>query len=185
MLTGGLKPKGGQPPPSANDQVDEAVEEQTDLLAEFDKVRDDLQKIMDDLENSTFVKRLKAASRRQLEVAEDLNRTLFKGFGVASAKLDKRQETQTEKIAKQEEAQSRSVWMIQSDLEAYFDRRRTKKFLRIIDEMKETDVTTHLAALSDRVRGNKVGESIDRTEYLGDTFDRWAEELVEPSPGGS
>lgn len=184
ILTGGPKPKGGPQPP-AQEQVDEAVEEQADLLADFEKIRQDLQKIMDDLENSTFVKRLKAASRRQLEVADDLNRTLFKGFGVDTAQLDKRHGVQTAKIAKQEKAQSQSVWFIQSDLEAYFDRRRTKKFLRVIDEMKELDVTTKLAMLGDRVRENMSGEAIARSEFWGDTLDRWAEELVEPSPGGS
>jgi len=186
VLNGGPKPeKQDEDPAPAEDQVDEAVEEQADLLADFAKVRDDLQKIMDDLENSTFVKRFKAASRRQLEVAEDLNRTLFKGFGITAAKLDDRQGTQAEKIAVQEEAQSRSVWMIQTDLEAYYDRRKMPKFLRILDEMQELEVTTQLTKLGDRVRQNMAGEAIARTEYWGDTMDRWAEELVEPCPGGS
>lgn len=184
VLSGGPKPKGGAPPPE-NEEIDEAVEEQADLLEDFAKVREDLQKIMDDLENSTFVKRLKAASRRQLEVAEDLNRTLFKGFGINIASLDDRQEKQTEKLAVREEAQSRSVWMIQSDLEAYYDRRKTAKFLKVIEEMEELRITTKLTGLGDRIRQNMAGESIARAEFWGDTLDRWAEELVEPSPGGS
>lgn len=184
VLNGGPPPEEQADCPPA-EQMDNAVEEQADLLADFAKVREDLQKIMDDLENSTFVKRLKAASRRQLKVAEELNRTLFKGFGVKAVKLDDRQETQTEKIAVQEEAQSRSVWMIQSDLEAYYDRRRSPKFLKILEEMEELEVTTKLTSLSDRVRKNMTGEAIARTEYWSDTLDRWAEELVEPSPGGS
>ena len=65
---------GGEPPQNqdqnqaspANEKVDEAVEQQEDLLAEFAKVADELQKILNNLEGSTFVKRLKAASRRQL-----------------------------------------------------------------------------------------------------------------------
>lgn len=185
VLNGGPQPEKQDQAPPAEDQVDAAVEEQADLLADFAKVRDDLQKIMDDLENSTFVKRFKAASRRQLEVAEDLNRTLFKGFGVTAGKLDNRQEAQTEKIAVQEEAQSRSVWMIQTDLEAYYDRRKTPKFLKILEEMQELDVTTQLTKVGDRVRQNMSGEAIARTEYWGDTMDRWAEQLVEPCPGGS
>lgn len=186
ILNGGPKQeKKDGPSPPADEQLDEAVEEQADLLADFAKVREDLQKIMDDLENSTFVKRFKAASRRQLEVAEDLNRTLFKGFGLMSSTLDARQEIQTDKIAEQEEAQSRSVWMIQTDLEAYYDRRKTEKFLRILKEMEELEVTAKLTRLGDRVRHNMTGEAIARTEFWGDTMDRWAEELVEPCPGGS
>ena len=79
----------------------------------------------------------------------------------------------------------RQVWFIQSDLEAYFDRHKTKKFLRVIDEMKELNVTTKLSMLGDRVLENRSGEAIARSEFWSDTLDRWAEELVEPSPGGS
>ncbi|MEO2033895.1 MAG: hypothetical protein ABGZ35_17605, partial [Planctomycetaceae bacterium] len=72
-LQGGPKADRKKQNPKTNSKVDQAVEEQADLLAEFEKVRDELQKIMDDLDNSTFVKRLKSASRRQLEMAGDLN----------------------------------------------------------------------------------------------------------------
>ena len=46
--------------------MDEAVDEQEELLAEFEAVMDELQKLISDLEGSTFVKRLKAMSRREL-----------------------------------------------------------------------------------------------------------------------
>ena len=183
VLNGGPKPDSEPCPPQ--ESVDEAVEEQADLLADFAKVRDDLQKIMDDLENSTFVKRLKAASRRQMEVAEDLNRTLFRGFGLDASNLDDRQNTQVRKIAEREVAQSQSIWTIQSDLEAYYDRRQEPKFLRVIAQMEETKVTSRLTGIGDRVRKNFTGEGISRSEFWCDTLDRWAEELVEPSPGGS
>ncbi|MEZ6121568.1 MAG: hypothetical protein R3C49_00175 [Planctomycetaceae bacterium] len=188
VLNGGPAPKAGsqdQPPQEAQQQVDEATEEQADLLAEFAKVRDELQKIMDDLENSTFVKRLKSASRRQMEVATDLNRTLDKGFGLAAAGRDDRSNQQSEGIAAQEEAQSQSVWLIQSDLEAYYDRRKSPDFLKILTEMKDEQVTTRLAEISDRVRKNLSGEAIVRAEFWSDTLDRWAEQLVEPAPGGT
>ncbi len=185
VLQGGPKPKDEAQQCPAQEQVDEAVEEQADLLAEFEKIREELQGILDDLENSTFVKRLKSASRHQLEVAASLNRTLFKGFGVDSAKLDARQREQSDKIAEQEELESRYVWTIQSDLEAYFGRKQDTKLLRILDQMEETEVVRRIAELGGRVRVNMSGESISRAEFWADTLDRWAEELVSPSPGGT
>ncbi|MEO2017518.1 MAG: hypothetical protein ABGZ53_24460 [Fuerstiella sp.] len=182
VLHGG--PKQDSEPCPPQESVDEAVEEQADLLADFAKVRADLQKIMDDLENSTFVKRLKAASRRQMEVAADLNRTLFKGFGLDASKLDDRQHTQVERIAEREEVQSQSIWIIQSDLEAYYERRQEPKFLRVIAQMEEMKVTSMVTAIGERVRHNFTGEGISRSEFWCDTLDRWAEELVEPAPGG-
>ena len=70
-------------------------------------------------------------------------------------------------------------------MEAYYDRRKMTKYLNILEEMEDMRVTTRLTALGDRVRQNLSGESIARAEYWCDTLDRWAEELVEPSPGGS
>lgn len=178
----GEKKKSDQKP---NPKVDQAVDEQADLLAEFEKVRDDLQKIMDDLDNSTFVKRLKAASRRQLEMAGDLNRTLFKGFGVSSINLEDQEREQTERIATREEGESQSVWLIKTDLEAYYSRRKEEKFRRIAEEMEEINVVSRLGMLGERVRSNLSGDSISRVEYWADTLDRWAEELVSASKCGA
>ena len=47
-----------------SDPLDEAVNEQQDLLAEFEKVAGDLNDVLANLEGSTLVKRLKASSRR-------------------------------------------------------------------------------------------------------------------------
>lgn len=185
VLQGG-PPQDDQKPPEtpAEEKVDEAVNEQTDLLAEFQEIREDLQKIMDDLENSTFVKRLKAASREQLEVAGALNRTLFDGFGVADRNMDERLKDQTERIAVREEGQSQKVRTIRDDLEAYYDRRKEDKFLRILQEMEEYEVVSKLNDLSDRVRNNRSGEAIAKAEFWGDTLDRWAEEMVSASKCG-
>lgn len=186
VLQGGPPPDDKKKPETpAEEKVEEAVQEQTDLLAEFEKVREDLQKIMDDLENSTFVKRFKAASREQIDVATALNRTLFDGFGVDEISLDQRVKDQSGRIADRETAQSQKVRDIQDDLEAYYDRRKEEKFLRILEEMQEFQVVRKLDDLSSRVRNNRSGDSIARAEYWGDTLDRWGEELVSASKCGT
>ena len=66
----GKPPK--NPPPAATppaQKVDQAVTEQKDLLAEFEKIADQLNQILANLEGSTLVKRLKAASRKQYAVS--------------------------------------------------------------------------------------------------------------------
>ena len=139
---------------------------------------------MDDLEDSTFVKRLKSASREQLEVATALNRTLFDSFGVSEKSLDEKQKDQTERIAATEQGQSQKVRTIQDDLEAYYDRRKEEKFQRILKEMEEYEIVSKLNDLGDRVRDNRSGEAIAKAEFWGDTLDRWAEELVSASQCG-
>ena len=183
MLQGGPPSEPESCPPQKD--VDKAVEEQAEILAEFEDIKDALNEVMGELENSTFVKRLKAASRKQLEVASELNRSLFKGFGVEKKKLDERNAEKGTRIAKREEKQSENVYMIQQDLEAYFNRKQEVKFKEILDDMSDSRVVTKLRGLSDRIRENRKGESIARAEYWADTLDRWAEEMVQPSPGGA
>lgn len=178
-----------QPPPPAaqspaEEKLAEAVDEQARLLADFQKVRDELQKIMDDLEDSTFVKRLKSASREQLQVAEGLNRTLFDGFGINGGKTSETVTRTTEQLASRENAQSEKLQVIQDDLQAYFDRRAEQKFGRILREMEDSEVVSKIAALGETVRTNHSGESISSAEYWADTLDRWAEEMVSASKCG-
>ncbi len=174
------KPEEEQQEEEEND-LNQAVIKQEDLIAEFAKLRDDLQSIMGDLENSTFVKRLKAASRKQMDLAKDLNRTLYSGFGVEAEELEKRQVEQLDMVSKGEIAQSRNIHTIQSDLEAYFGRKKENKLSKILDEMKELEAVEKLNDLSRIIDANYAGEAIAEAEYWADTFDRWAEEMVSPS----
>ena len=66
----------------AQKTFDRAIEEQEKLLEEFARVADELQEILASLEASTFVKRLKAASRKQTELSDILSDTLGGGFGL-------------------------------------------------------------------------------------------------------
>jgi hypothetical protein len=73
--------KDAPPPPPAAQKVDEAVNKQDDLLAEFDKIADELNRVLANLEGSTLVKRLKAASRLQYKVSGRVGDQLGVSFG--------------------------------------------------------------------------------------------------------
>ena len=78
-------PKKFKQPPQpcpAGTKLDEGIEEQKDLLAEFAKISDQLNEILASLEASTFVKRFKAASRHQTQLAGDLGVKSLEGFGI-------------------------------------------------------------------------------------------------------
>lgn len=177
---GGPKQPGQEASCPAKETLDEAVQEQEDLLAEFAKVADALKKILDNLEGSTFVKRLKAASRRQTEVASDLNQGLLKSFGVGQDEIAENSRQQAKGIVVREVAQSETVSVIQDDLAAYFDRVQQGKFKTVLNEMKSTEVVGQLREIADTVEGNLNGQAIAQTEFWSDTLDRWAEQLVGP-----
>ena len=173
------KPKEAEACP-AGESMDEAVEEQKDLLAEFDKVADELNKILANLEGSTLVKRLKAASRKQFKISGTISDMIETTFGARSAKIKR----DLKPVVEEEELAVTNISYIMDDMQAYFDRRPFARFKTVLDDMRETDVLGSLRKLGDDIP-SETGVSIAQCEYWGDSIDRWAEDLVDPAGGGT
>ncbi len=173
------QPRAGEASPPA-EKIDQAVVEQKDLLAEFEKVANELNEVLANLEGSTLVKRLKAASREQYRIAGRIADYVEGAFGGET-----RQEAPEaiSELAKREEASSQGVSYIMDDIEAYFDRRRMVRFKTILDEMREQDVVGALRGIANDLP-NEHGLSMAQCEYWSDAMDRWAEDLVDPACSG-
>ena len=183
VLGGGVKqpPKPEQEmPEQVEELLDDAIAEQEELIDAFSKIAEELQRILDNLEGSTFVKRFKAASRRQLNVANALNETLSEKFGRRPSQLTSDEQEATDDIVEQERAEKENLAIIKQDLEAYYNRVQQGKFLTVINEMDSLAVAPRLETLAELVGDNMHGQSIAHAEFWGDTFDRWAEQLVGP-----
>lgn len=178
-LLGG-KPGSGTCPPA--DAIDEAVKQQQDLLAEFEKIADELNRILANLEGSTLVKRLKAASRQQGKVAGRLGDQVDDAFGVEVTEAAP-QTKLLDELASEETESSHNVSTIMDDLASYFDRRRMVKFRDVLDEMRQADVIGNLRQLADDLR-KENSLSMAQCEFWSDNLDRWAEDLVDPASGG-
>ena len=166
-----------KPPESpAQEKLETAITEQKDLLAEFAKVSDQLSEILASLEASTFVKRFKAASRQQMVIASDINQKTLDAFGIERAPVKA-----AAPIAKHAQGQSDVVRVIQSDLEAYFQRKQDAHFKNILEQMKKTEIVRALARGGEKVAINLSGQGLMGSEYWADTLDRWSEELVAAS----
>ncbi len=226
-LAAGPKKDGDEPPPaesSAQENLDQGIKEQKDLLAEFARVSDQLSEILASLEASTFVKRLKAASREQQQLAGAISEKTLDAFGIVreparksldEIKAEEKKELEekvtgfVEKLFARREApapakpaaapaekeapfvttyaplassraktQSDVVKVIQSDLEAYAQRKPDQFFKKVLGEMKQTKIITELKRVGDRAADNLSGNAIHGAEYWADTLDRWAEEMV-------
>ncbi|MEX2579261.1 MAG: hypothetical protein WD342_09395 [Verrucomicrobiales bacterium] len=179
-----------EPETPAQEELDSAVTEQKGLLEEFAKVADQLQEILSSLEASTFVKRFKAASRKQFDIASTLNKTLDAGFGLPRHRIEQQLRKVGEETATKEDEESRSIYQIQTDLEAYFQRKQDLVFKNVLEQMKSLSVVSSIKEIGEETLINLNGRSISAAEYWGDTLDRWAEELVsasecQSSEGGS
>jgi hypothetical protein len=207
--------KAAPPKPNANapapESVDQAVKEQRDLLAEFEKVANELNTVLANLEGSTLVKRLKAASRHQYMIAGHITDQINDAFGKAMlvpsyepqqgvirrgpayaapsgaalkpAPLEGEVGQTLAKLAKQEDQSIEKVSYIMDDMAAYFERRRLVRFKAVLDDMRKQDVLGGLRQLSDDIP-REQGLSISQCEYWSDSMDRWAEDLVDPACSG-
>ncbi len=166
-----------KPPESpAQEKLDTAITEQKDLLAEFAKVSDQLGEILASLEASTFVKRFKAASRQQMALATNISQKTLDAFGIERTPVK-----EAAPIAKKAKSESEVVRLIQSDLDAYFQRKQSSHFKNILDQMKKTEIVRALVRGGERVSVNLSGQSLNGAEFWADTLDRWSEELVAAS----
>jgi hypothetical protein len=181
---GGNKSGDQPPPPPAGEKLDEAIRNQEALLAEFEKVAEELNQILARLEGSTLVKRLKAESRRQYKVAGRIADFVGDAFGKAAARLRGEAEKLLGEMATQEVESSQVVSYIMDDLEGYYERRRLVKFRDVLEEMRSEDVVGALRQLADDLKGES-GLSIAQAEFWSDTLDRWAEDLFDPACAGT
>src|SRR6185436_13965312 len=151
------------PPAPPAQKLDEAVKAQQDLLAEFEKIADELNQLLANLEGSTLVKRLKAASRKQYVISGKIGDQLGGAFG-QKGKSDMNQQQALAQLAAQEAAGSQDMSLIMDDMEAYFERRRYQRFKTVLDEMRKEDVVGSLRQLGDEL-AKETGFSIAQCEY--------------------
>ena len=180
----GAKPKSNdQKQPESPEAIDQAVEQQLALLEEFDKVSDELNKVMANLEGSTLVKRFKAAAREQIAVADSVSSTVPNVFGTRAKRFKSEDRETLEQLSARENNALNNVGQIIDDLEAFHERRPMVKFRDVLDDIQKEDPMAGLRKLSSEVI-EQQGIAIAEAEFWSDTFDRWAEDLVDPAAKG-
>lgn len=170
------------PAPQTAELVLEAVKEQQELLDAFAALAEKMNKLLTGFENSTFVKRLKAASRRQIDIAVDLNN--LDGFGqdVSDAVEEA---SDRGRLAGKEVSESKVASTLLQDMAAYADRRPSEGFSRVLSEMQDAVVSDQMLDMAEAIQDNFIGDATIEAEFWADTLDRWAEQLVDPLPDGN
>ncbi len=169
----------------------EAIAAQEKLLEEFNKLSDEMNSILGNLEASTFVKRLKAASRSQDKIASSLREGLAVGFSSSvdpqSNDRSVRRELYDRSVTASVDGAKESAFELTNivdDMDAFFERRRTDGFRLVLGEIKDTKAVSAIAQLATDIPLEQ-GMSVAQAEYWSDAIDRWAEELVDPANEGN
>ena len=105
-------------------------------------------------------------------------------FGVPLQATGEPQRNLFKDLSGQETKSSQDVSNIMDDMQAYYERRRFVQFKTVLDDMRKQDPIGNLRQLGDDLN-KESGLSMAQCEYWSDTFDRWAEDLVEPAAGGT
>ena len=169
------KPKGGV--------MAAAVDEQEDLLREFDTLADEVGELLGNLEGGTLVKRLKAASRGQAKVAGELVGLAGATFGRPAYGQPRDSRAELKSLAERQGDQAAAVSHIVDDLAGYLRRRPLVAFQTTLDEMREVDVIGEMRFVG-RTMKKKPGLSVSDCEYFADSLDRWADNLLDPACQG-
>jgi hypothetical protein len=165
-------------PATTSELVLEAVTEQQSLLDAFARLAEEMNQLLMGFENSTFVKRLKSVSRGQMDLASTLNE--LDGFGLDAGEVDTA-DTRS-RLSGAQVTVSERVQTLQQDMDAYAERRPSEKLSGVLDEMQDSGVVEEVRGSSTIIQRNAVGQSTIEAEFWADTFDRWAEQLVDPLP---
>jgi hypothetical protein len=173
-------PCAAPPTTEAEERLEDAIREQEELLARFDEALDELAAVLRNLEGSTFVKRLKEASREQTRIAGSLAGSVGDGFGMPRGRTPVEHIAHLDETAALEWSSSDRMSGIQGDLAAFVARTQRATHVRVLAQMKETAVTAQLNEAARAVERNHGGDAIARAESWADTLDRWADELVGP-----
>ena len=178
----------GPPPPSPEEQpedpamaqLNDAVGAQRQLLADFNAVMDDIAEILQNLQDSTFVKRLKRAAREEMDFATVLRGRLQSTFGKLPGATELLDRALFKRLHERQEETATRVLYIADDLKAYFERNQKAKFDTVQREMREADIVGNLKLMATAVSKSRQGATIADAEFWVDELDRWAEILVGP-----
>ncbi|TWT82955.1 hypothetical protein CA13_44180 [Planctomycetes bacterium CA13] len=162
--------------------LDEAIEEQAELLAEFKRLADEMHQTLVKLEGSTFVKRLKAASRTQDQIAERLAAPIEQTFG--ETRLRPLDQELFGQIAQLQQTNCEATKNTVDDMHAFYDRRQLVTYRLVLAKMEQETLLPSLEQLRRRIP-NEPGLSIAQAEYWCDALDQWADALVESPDGDS
>ncbi len=175
------KPSGNEP---AQQLLEQSIEDQTRLIEEFRRAKESFGELLSELENSTFVKRLKAAAELERELAGRVNSLVGATFGRSSESLQANEGEAVNLLNSPLEQAAENMERIQRDLEAYQRDNPAAAREEVLGEMKALDTLTKLKEMPLRMARNLRGDTLHRLDYWADTLDRWAEELAGPGKAG-
>ena len=170
--------------PESKQLLEQSIEEQMRLIEEFRRSKEAFAELLSELENSSFVKRFKAAAEVQRQLASLMNSLIGSAFGRPANAVSESDQTSIVQLNSPLEQAAENFERIQRDLDAYQRDNPAASREEVLKEMKSLDAITKLKEMPLRLERNLRGDTLNRLDFWADTLDRWAEELAGPGKAG-
>ncbi|MEM7385638.1 MAG: hypothetical protein AAF514_11900 [Verrucomicrobiota bacterium] len=159
------------------EMMEEAVAVQKAGLKELSKSLDSAHLTQELLEGSSFVNRLRKASREENLLAEGFQKWIGRTIGMTRDELNPDDQTKLGRFVQQQDTTTKEVGFIKDDLKHYFNRTRKEKYDRLHQEMVESRVVESLQHLQERVARNQAFVSINEARRWSAQLETWADQL--------
>ncbi len=156
------------------DSLERALEVQEGVVEALEEILDALTAIRRSLQRSTFVSRLRYASREQWSLAVELE-----GLGTFGlSETGGRAQARLGALAERQTAASESMGEFLEELEAFVERIFIERYREVLAEMGAAEVEERLAELAQSIRSNRVGLSAIESVNWAELLEAWAQDLA-------
>ena len=159
------------------EDLKKAIEKQEKLLEKMKKTAEKADKAKEKLESSTFVNRLKQAASDEESIAQTIISEANDIIGLHYGELDPVFKRLIQTIFLQQGQTTSDVRWIQEDLAFFHARTQKPEHKKILDKMKNANITDALVAIEREIELQRTGNAIRETMESAQKLREWAKEL--------
>ncbi|MEG2809496.1 MAG: hypothetical protein RR889_02485, partial [Akkermansia sp.] len=138
------------------------------------KAMSQLNKSAQEMESSTFVARLRQASRKEKSISESLASKLPQLAGLFSNELSQTLNRELDALYALQQAVSKDVSWITEDLKFYKSRTEEAIYSDLYTQMLTLPISEKMMQISTSIKNTHVGIAIEKSDQISNILEKWA-----------
>ncbi|MEG0836348.1 MAG: hypothetical protein RSF35_00290 [Akkermansia sp.] len=138
------------------------------------KAMSQLNKSAQEMESSTFVARLRQASRKEKSISESLASKLPQLAGLFSNELSQTLNRELDALYALQQAVSKDVSWITEDLKFYKSRTEEAIYSDLYTQMLTLPISEKMMQISTSIKNTHVGIAIEKSDQIANILEKWA-----------
>lgn len=170
------------------EDIEKAVEKQKEVVEKIKKAVEQANDANKRFEASTFVSRLKKASSEENGIATDLISRFSSILGIRQEQVDPSDQRKLVETTRQQMQTAADVRWIQEDLGHYHARTKDEAFMKVLEQMRESNIDLGLEDVRTKVQKNHSFQATEGAKEWAGKLSEWAkllgDELEKGAEGG-